>query len=103
MTAIRLFRSIARCSWNLFSRNHDDLTITRHAQTEPLGGGGELVSTGGVADLPLQLGSLRAQRLTLTLELLHHARLRISERAPPNDARRHEDETKKCERDHGTT
>src|SRR5690349_2906589 len=103
MIAMRLFRIIASGGWNGASRNHYDLTVTRHAQTEPLGGRGEFGSTGGVADVPLQLGSLCAQVLPLPFELLHHARLRNSERAPPNDARSYEDETKKCEGNHGPT
>src|SRR6185503_5002359 len=104
MTAIRLFRSIARWSWDLASRNHNDLTVTRHSQTEPLlRRRGDLFPTGGVAYLALQLRPLRSKVLPLALELLHPARLRLTERAPPDDARCHEDETKKCERDHGTT
>jgi hypothetical protein len=104
MIAIRLFRSIARWSRDVLSRNHNDLTVTRHSQAEPLlRRRGELVSTGGLADLPLQLRSLRSKILPLTLELLHHARLGLTERAPPDDARRYEDETKKCERDHRPT
>src|SRR5829696_7611151 len=101
MSAMRLFRSITRWSWDVSSRNHDDLTIARHSQAEPLlRRGGDLVSTGGVANLTLQLGPLRPQILPLPLELLHHSRLRLTERAPPDDARSYKDETKKCERDH---
>src|SRR5215216_876421 len=104
MTAIRLFRSIARWSWDLASRNHNDLTVTRRSQTEPLlRRRGDLVPTGGVAYLALQLRPLCSKVLPLALELLHPARLHLTERAPPDDARCHEDETKKCERDHGPT
>src|SRR5215216_4939501 len=103
MIAMRLFRIIASWGWDGASRDHNDLTVTRHAQTEPLGGRGEFGSSGGVADVPLQLSSLGAQVLPLPFELLHHTRLRDSERAPPNDARGYEDETKKCEGDHGPT
>lgn len=63
----------------------------------------ELVSTGRVPDLALQLRPLRAKIGAPALELLHHPRLRKAERAPPDDARCHEDETKKCEGHHGAT
>ena len=89
---------------NVFSLDHDDLTVTRHSQMQPLlHQRRELVSTRGVPDLALQLGPLRAKIRSLALELLHHPRLREAERAPPDDARCHEEETKKCERDHRTT
>src|SRR4030095_4805357 len=100
-TAIRLFRSIA-CWWqNVLSLDHDDLTVARHSQMQPLlHQRRKLVSTGGVPDLALQLRALSAEVRSLALELLERPRLRKTERAPPDDARRHEDETKKCERDH---
>src|SRR6476646_928414 len=100
-TAIRLFRSIA-CWWqNVLSFDHDHLAVARHAQMQPLlHQRRKLVSTGGVPDLALQLRPLRAKVRSLALELLERPRLRKAERAPPDDARCHQDETKKCERDH---
>src|SRR5262245_59989365 len=103
-TAIRLFRSIA-CWWqNVLFLDHDDLTVARHSQMQPLlHQRRKLFPTGGVPDLALQLRPLSAKVRSLALELLQRPRLRKAERAPPDDARSHEDETKKCEGDHRPT
>src|SRR6185503_17443420 len=97
-------RSIACWRGSVFSLDHDDLTVARHAQVKPLlDHRREPIPTGRVSNLPLQLGPLCAKIRAPALELLHHSRLRKAERAPPDDARCHEDETKKCEGDHRTT
>src|SRR5687767_7798518 len=95
--AIRLFRSISPF-------DHDHLTVTRHSHSEPLPHDwGEAFPAGGVPNFPLELGATRHEVGPLALERLHLPRLGQSERAPPDDARCHEDETKKCEGDHRTT
>jgi hypothetical protein len=56
-----------------------------------------------VADLSLELHPLGFECLTFPVELAQGARLVDPIRSSCNDARSHEDETKKCERDGGAS
>jgi hypothetical protein len=50
---------------------------------------------GGVSDLAVELHALRLERLSPPIQIAKRARLVDAVRPPSNDARGHEDETKK--------